>query len=179
MKFINLFLLVLIITGLVAFATQSMWVPKLVASIIASESEPPLLVQASQGNIPLENGKQCFSYSHEATTAEPYAVRDFLVIEIDGDAVAGKKTGTQNGPGMSNGYEGFLMGTLDKNTITAILSYTVEGSQGKEKEIYKAGKKGLEKQRYQLIEEGGVLVPDMTKSFTILNYDKVECEALN
>ncbi len=38
MKFIRIFLLVLIIIGLILLATQKIWVPKLVDAIIASEN---------------------------------------------------------------------------------------------------------------------------------------------
>ncbi|MDQ3075933.1 MAG: META domain-containing protein [bacterium] len=178
-KFIRIFLLVLIIVGLGLLVTQKMWVPKLVDRITSSENTPPVLVEATQSNISLKDGKQCFFYSHEATTAEPYNVTDFLTIEIAGNAVTGKKTGTQTGPGVSNGYQGSLVGTLEKNIITAILSYVVEGSQGKEKEIYKAGKIGIEKLRYPLLEESGMLVPDLKKGYQTLNYIKVDCPVEN
>jgi hypothetical protein len=89
--------------------------------------------------------------------------------------VIGTKKGTQSGPDLTNGYTGSIIGTLNKDIITAILSYTVEGSKGKEKEIYRANKTGIEKLRYQLIEEKGVLIRDMSKEFNLMNYYRVEC----
>lgn len=186
MKTIRIVLLILIIIGLALLATQKIWVPKLVDRIILSETKSNVIqiddrstLPIPQANISLVDGRQCYTYSHEATTAEPYKVSEFIDITIKGESVIGTKKGTQSGPDLTNGYTGSIVGTLNKDTITAILSYTVEGSKGKEKEIYRANKTGIEKLRYQLIEEKGVLVPDMSKEFKLMNYSRVGCMASN
>lgn len=186
MKIIRIILFILIIIGLALLATQKMWVPKLVDRIILSEIKPVIaptknqvILPNSQGNIPLVDGLQCYTYSHIATSDEPYEVYEFMDINIKGMSVIGTKKGSQSGPDLTNGYTGDIIGSLDKDTITAVLSYTVEGSNGKEKEIYKASKTGLDKLRYQLVEEKGVLVPDMTKEFKIMHYSRVGCEGSN
>lgn len=182
MKTIRIILLILIIIGLALLATQKIWVPKLVDRIISSETKSNIIhiddksvLLPSQENISLIDGRQCYTYSHEATKTEPYKVSEFIDITIKGESVIGTKNGTQSGPDLTNGYTGSIIGTLNKDIITAILSYTVEGSKGKEKEIYRANKTGIEKLRYQLIEEKGVLVPDMSKEFNLINYYRVEC----
>ncbi len=178
MKFIRIFLLILIIIGLVALATQKIWVPKLVNRIIASENIS-VVVPITQPNLILVDGRQCYTYNHEATTDEPYKVSELIDLTITGTKVTGTKSGTQKGPDMTNGYTGTISGTSDKNTITDIFSYTIEGSHGKEKEIYQTSKTGIEKLRYPLIEEKGILIPDMSKDFKAMEYARVGCEASN
>ncbi|MES2930638.1 MAG: hypothetical protein V4665_02540 [Patescibacteria group bacterium] len=136
-------------------------------AIIDSESETILL----------KDGRYCFAYSHDATETEPYAVQEFIDITVDGVTVAGTKKGTQNGPDMTNGYEGTLMGTLDNDIITGVFSYIIEGSANKEGEIYKIKKdhSGIEKVRYPLSEGKGILFPDTTKEYKTLLYSQVEC----
>lgn len=177
MKAFRIFLLILIIIGLVLIFTQKIWVPKLVDRLLPSEEIPVVVPFAVQPNISLINGRQCYTYDHEATNTEPYTVHEFLDITIDGTKVVGTKTGTQSGPDMTNGYNGTIIGTLNKDTITDVFSYTIEGSANKEKEIYKADKTGISKLRYPLIEEKGILVPDVTKDFTAMLYARVGCTA--
>lgn len=129
--------------------------------------------------VKLTDGRQCYTYSHDATATEPYATTDVMDITIAGSTVTGTRHGTQNGPDMTNGYTGTMEGTLSENTITSVLSYTVEGSKNKENEIFKAGKTGIEKLRYQLTEGKGMLIPDTTKPFTILKYSRIPCESSN
>ncbi|MGH7249521.1 MAG: hypothetical protein ACREGC_00960, partial [Minisyncoccia bacterium] len=176
MKFIRIFLLVLIIIGLILLATQKIWVPKLVNLIISSENSP-VIEEVVQPNIILTDGRQCYTYNHEATPDAPYTVNEFMDMTITGKIVTGTKRGTQNGPDMTNGYNGTISGTLQNNVITDLFSYTVEGSQNKEKEIYRTNKVGIEKLRYPLVEENGVLVPDTTKEFQALTYARVGCTA--
>ena len=132
-----------------------------------------------QQNISLVDGRQCYAYNHEATTVEPYTVNEFLDININAGKVTGTKTGSQKGPDMTNGYTGTITGTIANNIITDIFSYTIEGSKNKEHEIYRAGKTGIEKMRYPLIEKNGALVPDTIKEFTILSYGRVGCTPSN
>ena len=179
MKILRIFLLILIIIGIFAIITQKFWVPKLVDKILSTENTKNIILPEIQSNITLTNGRQCYTYSHEATPNEPYNVTEFIDMTITGTKVTGTKQGNQKGPDMTNGYTGKITGTLDQNMITDIFSYVVEGSHGQEKEIYKAGKNGLEKIRYPLIEEKGILVPDTTEEFKTLNYARVGCTASN
>ncbi len=143
------------------------------------KTDPMKVSNDEQAPVTLTDGRQCYTYSHDATETEPYAVTEFLDITINGTLVNGTKKGTQNGPDMHNGYTGTISGTLLNNQITAIFSYTIEGSQNQEKEIYRAGLVGLEKLRYPLIEQNKMLVPDITKEFKILTYARVGCEGSN
>ena len=179
MKTIRVILLVLIIIGLAALATQTFWVPKLVNYIISSEGVPVVINILPEQNIVLKDGRQCYTYSLEATKDAPYTVSEFIDITIKGNGVIGIKKGTQAGPDMTNGYTGSLNGTLDNNTITAVFSYVVEGSHNQEKEIYRAGLTGIEKLRYPLIEGKGLLLPDTTKEFQVMRYARVGCTASN
>lgn len=178
-KFLRIFLLILIIIGLGLLATQKIWVPKLVNKIISSEntSAPISVLPPPQPNLVLKDGHQCYVYSHDATVDAPYTVNEFLDINISGTKVTGAKSGMQSGPDMTNGYTGTITGTLENNQITDVYSYTVEGAKNKEQEIYRTNKTGLEKLRYPLIEEKGILVPDSTKEFTAMSYARVGCTA--
>jgi len=179
MKFIRVFLLILIIIGIALLVTQKVWVPKLVNKIIEGEGFPVVTIPAEQPNLVLVDGRQCYTYNQGATTDAPYKVNEFIDITINGKNITGTKTGTQAGPDMTNGYTGTIIGTLDQNIITSVYSYIVEGSSNKEKEIYRTNKTGLEKMRYQLEEEKGMLVPDTTKDFTPLSYARVGCMGSN
>lgn len=132
-----------------------------------------------QAKFALLDGRQCFSYAHEASPEEPYTVNEFLDITITGDEVTGTKSGTQSGPDMTNGYQGNISGTVQGENINAVYSYMIEGSEGKEVEIYRTSLTGLEKLRYPLIESGDELVPDTSKEFSLVSYARVPCEASN
>lgn len=123
----------------------------------------------------------CFTRTHNATKDAPYTVNEHITLVIDGTSVTGTKRGTQSGPDMTNGYEGTLTGTMQKNIITSVFAYTVEGSYNQEKEIYrvKEDQTGIEKLRYPLIERVGILVPDPSKEFTVELYSRVGCDASN
>ena len=138
-----------------------------------------ILTPTIQPDVTLTEGRQCYTYSHDATATEPYTVNEFLDITINGTKVSGTKTGNQKGPDMTNGYTGKIAGTFEKNIITDILSYIVDGSNGKEKEIYQTNKTGIEKLRYPLIEEKGILVPNTTKKHTTMMYARVDCTSSN
>jgi hypothetical protein len=185
-KFLRIFLFVLIVVGIVALVTRDKWVPVLVEQIVARDT--PIVIApvqekqdvvTEQPDITLVDGRQCYTYSHAGTTTEPYTTSEFIDMVISGTKVAGTKRGTQSGPDMTNGYTGTITGTLDNNTIIDTYSYTIEGSKNKEKEIYRAGKTGIEKLRYPLMERSGMLVPDMTKEYSLLLYARVGCEASN
>jgi hypothetical protein len=180
MKAIRIFLFILIVIGIGLLATQKIWVPQLVGRIIISDGVPDIVtLPASQPKIVLKDGRQCYTYNHEATATEPYTVNEFIDINIKGSTVTGTKTGTQKGPDMTNGYSGTITGTLANNTITDVFSYVIEGSPNKEKEIYKAGLTGIEKLRYPLVPSGKMLIPDLTKEYTTMLYAQVGCTASN
>lgn len=132
-----------------------------------------------QAKLALLDGRQCFSYVHEASSEEPYVVNEFLDITITGNEVKGTKSGTQSGPDMTNGYQGSITGTIQGENINVVYSYMIEGSEGKEVEIYRTSLTGLEKLRYPLIESGDGLVPDTSKEFSLVSYARVPCEASN
>lgn len=120
-------------------------------------------------------GRNCFMYQHEATKDEPYKVSETIDINVAGGVVSGTKKGTQAGPDMTNGYEGSLKGTLDKDVVDVVFSYVIEGSANKEKEIYLVKKDILEKLRYPLIESKNMLIPDTSKEYKTLDYIRVDC----
>lgn len=141
---------------------------------------PAIYIPTNQpGKVALTDGRQCYVYSHDAEASAPYTVRERLDITIVDTKVTGMKSGTQEGPDMTNGYTGSITGTLSDNTITDIFAYTIEGSKNKEQEIYTASATGLEKLRYPLIDKGTMLVPDTTKEATPQIYARVECEGSN
>lgn len=181
MKAIRIILFILILVGIAALATQRIWVPKLVDKIIKYEdrNKPILATDPIESAVKLVDGRQCYSYNHEATKDAPYTVNEFIDVTIKGEVVTGTKTGNQKGPDMTNGYTGTITGKLNQNTIYDVYSYIVEGSKNKEGEIYRANKTGIEKLRYPLVEKGGVLVPDMTKEFQLMSYARVPCTASN
>ncbi len=178
MKALRIFLLILIIIGIGLLLTQKLWVPKLVNKIISGEVAP-VVVPVVQNNLSLQDGRQCYTYNHEAEATAPYTVNEFIDITIKGTAVTGTKKGTQSGPDMTNGYTGTLTGTASKKTIDAVFSYVVEGSKNKEQEMYRTSLTGIEKLRYPLIEGKGMLIPDTTKEFTPMLYARVGCTGSN
>ena len=133
-----------------------------------------------QQPVTLTDGRQCYAYSHDATTDAPYTTNEFIDITISGNNVLGTKTGTQTGPDMTNGYTGTITGTLADNKITDAYAYTVEGSKNTEHEIYQAGLTGIDKLRYPLIDKfKDGLFPDTSKDYTIEHYSRVECKGSN
>jgi|GEM_PF-2283065 len=174
-KFIRIFLLVLIIVGLGLLATQKMWVPKLVHMIMVREQVPLVsVVQSNEYNF--LDGRNCYAYSHAATAEAPYTVNEWLDITLASGKVTGTKSGTQKGPDMTNGYNGTIAGSVEGGKLNAIFSYIVEGSANREQEIYLPYKDGLEKYRYPLLDKGIILVPDETKAYTKLQYVHADCK---
>jgi hypothetical protein len=144
--------------------------------------KPVTLISTPENTQPvvaLVDGRHCYAFNHEATKDAPYTVNEFLDITINGKNVSGTKTGTQSGPDMTNGYTGTITGILEKDTITSVFAYTIEGSSNKEQEIYRAGLTGIEKLRYPLKEAKEMLVPDTTGEVKILTYAQVVCTASN
>ena len=130
----------------------------------------------------LKDGQQCYTFNHEATATEPYAISEFLDINIDGTKVTGTKSVTQQkANNVTSKYSGTIIGTLNNDTINDVFSYALEGSSNKDTEIYKSRKDqiGLEKMSYPLIERNGTLVPDTTKDLTNSLYVRVGCTASN
>lgn len=128
------------------------------AVIITKEPDEPKVK-----TLAVDDGTFCFVHSHLATKAAPYASTEHAVMIRMGGVITGTKTGTQSGPGVSNGYTGTIKGTISENLVTVIYSYTVEGSQGREKEEYQVTNTELIKHHYQLKDEKGILVPDKKK----------------
>jgi hypothetical protein len=124
--------------------------------------------------------KLCYVRTVVTTAEAPYSVHERIELFYD-DAthtVRGTKVGTQSGPDMTNGYEGTLEGSIKDEYLTALFSYTIEGSKQKEQEIYVWPVKdpSIAKRRYPLIEKNGILVPDTTKPFIDDEvYDWVDC----
>lgn len=123
----------------------------------------------------LADGTHCFERTQEATDAAPYAVEERIEIAVAGDAVSGMKRGTQAGPDMTNGYEGSLAGTKTGDALDLVFSYTIEGSENSERELYELRGDTLVKMRYPLIEERGMLVPDMSARPSPVAYESVPC----
>lgn len=178
MRKIQIILGILIVLGLGALATQKLWVPKLVDYIISKDNQ-----NLENENTQVENenkelklvGKNCYSYDQLATKEAPYEVHETLVLNILDDKVTGNKKGNQKGPDLTNGYFGDITGEIKENKLESIFSYTVEGSKGKEKEIYEIKSDKLIKLRYPLKDEKGVLVPDTTFVANSLIYNKIDC----
>lgn len=121
-------------------------------------------------------GKNCFEYDQIATSDAPYSVNEKVEIVILGNKVAmGTKSGNQSGPDMTNGYEGTLTGKLDGDVLNVVYAYKIEGSDQKEKEIYKVKSDSIVKQRYVLKDENGVLIPDTTSTVREMVYKKIDC----
>jgi len=127
-------------------------------------------------NITLGSDDSCYLYQHTATLEKPYTVSEYLTLREKDGEIVGKKDGTQSGPDMTNGYTGTLVGTQSEDMITLVYSYTIEGSDGKEEELYQIVSDGIVKHRYPLIEKDGVLVPNETESPTDLLYSTVSCK---
>jgi hypothetical protein len=121
----------------------------------------------------------CFGRIQEATPAAPYHVEEHIVLTIDGTSVTGTKRGTQAGPDMTNGYEGTLSGSKLDTALELVYAYTIEGSTGKELELYTLGTNELVKKRWVLTEEkrngSTILVPDHKGEPTLITYTKEVC----
>lgn len=128
----------------------------------------------------IRDGKYCFYRKQVATDTEPYSSEESIVLNILNNKITGTKTGVQSGPGVSNGYKGSLEGFAKDNEMTLTFSYLVEGSSGKEIEIYTFEGEDLVKLRYVLIDNfDGELVPDRSSELKKLVYSKSNCEIEN
>ncbi len=145
--------------------------------IVVSEPTPEVIVEEVVPVVetPVEN-KLCFSRSQVATKEAPYAVEENVEIVVNENLVSGTKSGTQAGPDMTNGYEGTLSGEIVDNVIAVMFSYTVEGSNQKEKEEYIFEDQNLVKLRYTLKDDKGILVPDKTDDPIKITYTKSVCK---
>lgn len=179
MKTIRIILLILIIIGIGLLLTQKIWVPKLVNQILIYQAEKSL--SKEENNKPnkskqsLVDGKYCFNYSKDATSTEPYKVKENIILEINGNKVSGTKSGTQNGPDMNNGYTGNLDGTRNVNSLELVYSYIIEGSKNKELEVYEFTNGKLLKNRWPLVEKDGMLIPNKTGEPKIIPYTRINC----
>ena len=127
-----------------------------------------------------ESRPYCFAYTHEATTDAPYKIEEHMKLTRVRDSITGTKDGTQSGPDMTNGYTGALSGgpTAD-GTIELVYAYKIEGSEGRELEVFKIDGENLLKQRYVLDEKevdgNSILIPDRTGTPTSLLYKSEAC----
>lgn len=166
---------ILIVTAVILFLFSAFYISQ------NKEKVPIVIPQAIINLTPEEiaiikiQGKICYAYHQEATPDAPYTVDEYISMTIVGNTLSGTKKGTQSGPDMTNSYNGTLKGTVDKTTINTAFSYTIEGSNNSEKEIYNIVSTGLEKLRYPLKEEEGALIPDTTKEYKILSYNTIDC----
>lgn len=128
-----------------------------------------------QAPITLVDGKYCFSRYHEATKTEPYKTQEDIVINVKGEVVTGTKKGTQAGPDMTNGFWGDLNGSYKNNLLELVYSYTVEGSKGKELEIYEYKNNLLNKMFWPLTEKNHILTPDRIGEPKITSYIEKNC----
>ncbi len=121
----------------------------------------------------------CYVYKSQKSPVNPYAVTEYVQLNMGGTTVSGWKFGTQDGPDMQNGYEGTLSGTKIGNLISAVFSYTIEGSAQKEQEEYVVSENALIKNRYQLEEKAGILVPKKeTGIVSEITYASIPCNQL-
>ncbi len=125
------------------------------------------------------SGQYCFVRIQQATEVAPYSSEEHVVLDFNGTQVTGTKKGTQVGPDMSNGFEGKLSGNTIDNEMELTYSYTVEGSQGKELEVYTFADKNLVKKRWVLedkkINGENILVPDYVGEPTLYTYTPETC----
>lgn len=124
------------------------------------------------------NGTYCYERTQEATDTAPYRVEEHMMLTIAGDKVTGTKSGTQQGPDMTNGYVGTLTYDYD-GELEVMYAYVVEGAANREVELYTVVGKNLLKHRYVLrfaVRDGqSVLVPDMATTQTIIAYTGEPC----
>lgn len=146
--------------------------PEIIPEVVVEETiEEPLETPEEV----VEN-KMCFARDQKATEDAPYEVSENIEIIVNGKNVSGTKKGTQNGPDMTNGYEGTLSGEILDGVYLLTFDYTIEGSDQKEKEEYLLKGDSFVKQRYPLKEESGFLVPDKTKEMSEVSYLKEICK---
>lgn len=133
-------------------------------------------------SVPLaESRPYCFVYKQAPIDTAPYAVEEHIILSrVRGD-INGTKNGTQMGPDMTNGYTGTLAGSAKEDGVFELIySYTIEGSENKELEIYNIQGESIVKKRYPLSEGkyNGVkmLIPDQTKASNSIVYKSEECK---
>lgn len=122
------------------------------------------------------DGMYCFTRTQIATESNPYEVQENISFAISGTNVTGRKQGIQSGPDMTNGYEGSLSGSIENDEMRLVFSYTIEGSQGKELELYSFNGDELQKYRYVLEEGDSMLVPNMSTQASIISYTQFPCQ---
>jgi hypothetical protein len=163
MKKLFIFLLAITIAFLAFWLTQK---PEpIVESPTTRETEEPI-----------RDGTYCYYRNQIATPSAPYAVEEHIELLVNGNNITGKKTGTQSGPDMTNGFQGTLSGSRKDDNLNLVFSYTIEGSENKEEEIYKFYSDRLEKLRYTLKESKDKLIPDLSSTPQIISYTKSPCK---
>lgn len=163
--------LVLVILGLAAIFVG--WRLREMHSGAVPATNPSAATRA--GVLFAESRPYCFSYTHAATTDEPYTTTEHLSLTRIRDTISGTVEGTQRGPDMTNGYTGTLHGTLTTNGFIADTTFTIEGATQTEQQIFELTDTTLTKLRYVLKEEKGKLVPDLTTMPTRILYQSIPC----
>lgn len=175
-------IIIILITVLIAYSAVFWLFPRNTSTEILNKEDSSGEVENTIGEETLDNettinnGKFCFSRNQIATEEAPYSVEEYIRLNINENMVSGVKEGTQEGPDMTNGYKGTLSGEIVNGVIGVIFSYVIEGSAQKEKEEYILRDGDLIKQRYSLVEEDGILVPDKDSEKSEIVYDSVSCE---
>lgn len=163
---ILVFILMLFLVGVILFFTR--------ATVVQNTIEEDIVKETPKTEAVVQN-KFCYSREQIATPVEPYAVSEYIELYFDVDKVSGVKSGTQNGPELTNGYFGTLLGEKQGDVLRLVYSYTVEGAKNKELEIYEFSKEILVKKRYVLKEGKGILIPDESSALKNINYLETLC----
>ena len=129
-------------------------------------------------------GAYCFKRDQIATEEAPYSAQEFVVLIFEGTKVTGTKTGTQQGPGVSNGYTGTLEGAVitddTSSEIELTYAYVVEGSANRELEVYAFYDGKIFKKIWRLNESKingfPILVPDYVGEPALIEYQATSCE---
>jgi len=170
---------------IIALAAYSAFYWLVLRDKIIKDSRVLIETQTPEENLGINNeeilvknpyGKFCFSRNQIATEEAPYSVEEYIELNFNENMVSGFKKGMQAGPDMTNGYQGTLKGERVNDLVGVIFSYTIEGSAQKEKEEYLLKGGNLVKQRYSLVEDDDLLVPDKDSEMTEIGYIKDLCE---
>lgn len=127
----------------------------------------------------ITNGIRCFYRDQIATKEAPYKVHEDIVLNINEGIITGTKKGNQAGPDMTNGYWGDLNGSVKNNLLELVYSYTVDGSNGKELEVYDLKDNILNRMFWPVTEKNHILTPDRIGEPRIIPYVEKKCDIIN
>ena len=127
-----------------------------------------------------ESRAYCFGHIQEATTDAPFRVEEHMQLTRTRGQIEGTKSGTQSGPGLSSGFTGTMKGEAKDGYLEFIYSYTIDGANQKEFEVYTIDGPNLVKQRYTLdmAKKDGedILIPNLSSTPTQIVYIAEECK---